>query len=159
MKLQCQKVLRVPLALSKRVVAIACLIGRLIGSSRQLCRIDLPFDMFVPSNRTTIPLTYTPYQHSINRTPSRQRQLIPQVGMIQRQIGQVDEAVSSFNDALTLDPESILALEGSGEAYLAQAHARTSEGLYNAAAKALRNGRDATKRFLDLSKGKNIMYI
>ncbi|CAM9884354.1 unnamed protein product, partial [Ectocarpus fasciculatus] len=73
-----------------------------------------------------------------------------QVGTIQRQIGQVDEAVSSFNDALTLDPESILALEGSGEAYLAQAHARTSEGLYNAAAKALRNGRDATKRFLDL---------
>ncbi|CAM9575061.1 unnamed protein product [Ectocarpus sp. 8 AP-2014] len=75
-----------------------------------------------------------------------------QVGTIQRQIGQVDEAVSSFNDALTRDPESILALEGSGEAYLAQAHARTSEGLYNAAAKALRNGRDATKRFLDLSK-------
>ncbi|CAN0151264.1 unnamed protein product, partial [Ectocarpus fasciculatus] len=73
-----------------------------------------------------------------------------QVGTIQRQIGQVDEAVSSFNDALTLDPESILALEGSGEAYLAQAHARTSEGLYNAAAKALRNGRDATKRFLNL---------
>ncbi|CAB1097731.1 unnamed protein product [Ectocarpus sp. CCAP 1310/34] len=75
-----------------------------------------------------------------------------QVGTIQRQIGQVDEAVSSFNDALALDPESILALEGSGEAYLAQAHARTSEGLYTAAAKALRNGRDATKRFLDLAK-------
>ncbi|CAM9761809.1 unnamed protein product [Ectocarpus sp. 12 AP-2014] len=75
-----------------------------------------------------------------------------QVGTIQRQIGQVDEAVSSFNDALTLDPESILALEGSGEAYLAQAHARTSEGLYNAAAKALRNGRDAIKIFLDLAK-------
>lgn len=115
-------------------------------------RIDSPF---VPPNRTTISPIYIPCHHSTNQTPFRQRQLIPQVGTIQRQIGQVDEAVSSFNDALSLDPESILALEGSGEAYLAQAHARTSEGLYTAAAKALRNGRDATKRLLDLAKGKN----
>ncbi|CAN0309939.1 unnamed protein product, partial [Ectocarpus sp. 13 AM-2016] len=88
-----------------------------------------------------------------------QQEPLSSVGTIQRQIGQVDEAVSSFNDALSLDPESILALEGSGEAYLAQAHARTSEGLYNAAAKALRNGRDAIMRFLDMAKRKNIIYL
>ncbi|CAM9615837.1 unnamed protein product, partial [Hapterophycus canaliculatus] len=71
-----------------------------------------------------------------------------QVGTIQRQIGQVDEAVASFSDALSLDPDSGLALAGAGEAYLAQAHARTSEGLYTAAAKALRSGCEATSRFL-----------
>eukprot|EP00903_Cladosiphon_okamuranus_P012909 g12052.t2 len=71
-----------------------------------------------------------------------------QVGTIQRQIGQVDEAVSSFEEALSLDPESSLALEGAGEAYLAQAHARTSEGLYTAATKALRNGCEVSRHFL-----------
>ncbi|CAM9753532.1 unnamed protein product, partial [Laminaria digitata] len=71
-----------------------------------------------------------------------------QVGTIQRQIGQVDEAVQSFTDALQLDPKSGLALEGAGEAYLAQAHARTSEGLYTAAVTALRLGSDVTRRFL-----------
>lgn len=73
-----------------------------------------------------------------------------QVGTIQRQIGQVDEAVASFTDALSLDPDSSLALAGAGEAFLAQAHARTSEGLYTAAAQALRNGCAATRRFLSL---------
>lgn len=61
----------------------------------------------------------------------------------------MDEAVSSFKEALSLDPESSLALEGAGEAYLAQAHARTSEGLYTAATTALRNGCEATRSFLD----------
>ena len=42
-----------------------------------------------------------------------------------------------------------LALAGAGEAYLAQAHARTSEGLYTAAATALHRGCDTTRRFLD----------
>lgn len=70
------------------------------------------------------------------------------MGTIQRQIGQVDEAVSSFTEALALAPESSLALEGAGEAYLAQAHARTSEGLYTAATIALRSGCEATRRFL-----------
>lgn len=73
-----------------------------------------------------------------------------QVGTIQRQIGQVDEAVLSFQDAIALDPESRLALEGAGEAYLAQAHARTTEGLYTAATTALRSGCEATRRFLAL---------
>lgn len=73
-----------------------------------------------------------------------------QVGTIQRQIGQVDEAVQSFQDALALNPDSKLALEGAGEAYLAQAHARTTEGLYTAATKALRSGCEATRRFLSL---------
>ena len=77
-----------------------------------------------------------------------------QVGTIQRQIGQVDEAVSSFKEALSLDPESSLALEGAGEAYLAQAHARTSEGLYTAATTALRNGCEATRHFLANTKTK-----
>lgn len=72
------------------------------------------------------------------------------MGTIQRQIGQVDEAVLSFEDALALNPESSLGLEGAGEAYLAQAHARTTEGLYTAAATALRNGCEATRRFLAL---------
>lgn len=49
---------------------------------------------------------------------------------------------------MSLDPESSLALEGAGEAYLAQAHARTSEGLYTAATTALRNGCEVTRRFL-----------
>lgn len=76
------------------------------------------------------------------------------MGTIQRQIGQVDEAVSSFKEALSLDLESSLALEGAGEAYLAQAHARTSEGLYTAATTALRNGCEATRHFLaNLSAG------
>ncbi|CAM9704269.1 unnamed protein product [Scytosiphon promiscuus] len=71
-----------------------------------------------------------------------------QVGTIQRQIGQVDEAVASFSEALSLDPLSSLSLTGAGEAFLAQAHARTSEGLYSAAAKALRNGCEVIRRFL-----------
>lgn len=70
------------------------------------------------------------------------------MGTIQRKIGQVDEAVNSFMDALELDPDSGLALEGAGEAYLAQAHARTSEGLYTAAVTALRLGSEVTRRFL-----------
>lgn len=82
----------------------------------------------------------------VGRTPRRR-----QVGTIQRQIGQVDEAVSSFKEALSLDPESRLALEGAGEAYLSQAHARTSEGLYSAATTALRNGCEATRRFLAIT--------
>lgn len=56
--------------------------------------------------------------------------------------------MSSFQEALSLDPDSGLALEGAGEAYLSQAHARTSEGLYTAAATALRNGCEVTRRFL-----------
>lgn len=71
-----------------------------------------------------------------------------QVGTIQRQVGQVDEAVSSFTQALELQPNSALALEGAGEAYLAQAHARTSEGLYTAAFDALQKGCVVTKRLL-----------
>ena len=77
--------------------------------------------------------------------------IVFQVGKIQRRLGQVDEAVDSFNEALAQDPTSLLALEGAGEAYLAQAHARTSEGLYTAALGALVKGCDATERFLDLT--------
>lgn len=57
--------------------------------------------------------------------------------------------MESFSEALNLDPESGLALEGAGEAFLAQAHARASEGLYTAAAEALRRGRDVLQRFHD----------
>lgn len=71
-----------------------------------------------------------------------------QVGTIQRQIGQVDEAVDSFTQALVLQPNSVLALEGAGEAYLAQAHARTSEGLYTAAFDALQKGCVVTRSLL-----------
>lgn len=61
--------------------------------------------------------------------------------------------MASFTEALALDPDSTLALAGAGEAYLAQAHARTSEGLYTAAAKALRSGCGATRRLLARSAG------
>lgn len=73
---------------------------------------------------------------------------LAQVGTVQRQIGQVDEAVKSFTQALVLQPNSVLALEGAGEAYLAQAHARTSEGLYTAAFDALQMGCVVTRQFL-----------
>lgn len=46
--------------------------------------------------------------------------ILCKVGIIHRQIGQVDEAITSFTQALELDPESGLALQGAGEAYLAQ---------------------------------------
>ncbi|CAM9853966.1 unnamed protein product [Discosporangium mesarthrocarpum] len=74
-----------------------------------------------------------------------------QVGTVQRQLGQVDEAVHSFEAALQLNPEHLMALEGLGETYLAQAHARTSEGLYTAAAAALLAGCSITRKFLDLT--------
>lgn len=78
-----------------------------------------------------------------------------QVGTIQRQIGQVDEAVNSFSDVLALDPNSRLALDGAGEAYLSQAHARTSEGLYTAAASALSKGCDVIRRYLSIQTLQN----
>lgn len=43
-----------------------------------------------------------------------------QLGIIRRQIGQVDQAVESFTQALDLNEESGFALQGAGEAYLAQ---------------------------------------
>ncbi|CAM9587326.1 unnamed protein product, partial [Choristocarpus tenellus] len=74
-----------------------------------------------------------------------------QVGTIQRQLGRVDEAVESFASALSLDPKDLMVLEGTGEAYLAQAHARASEGLYTAATGALRAGCEVTRIFLECS--------
>lgn len=72
---------------------------------------------------------------------------VPQIGAIQRTIGQVDEAVESFNAALVVR-SSGLALAGAGEAYLSQAHARTSEGLYTAAVAALYKGCEMVRRFI-----------
>lgn len=61
--------------------------------------------------------------------------------------------MDSFNAALNLanitdGRGNGLALAGAGEAYLSQAHARTSEGLYTAAAAALRRGCEMAGRFL-----------
>lgn len=74
--------------------------------------------------------------------------IVAQLGTIRRQIGQVNEAAESFEQALVLDPDSGLALEGAGEAYLAQAHARMTEGLCTAAAESLRKGCDVVRRLL-----------
>lgn len=71
-----------------------------------------------------------------------------QLGTIHRQMGQVNEAVDSFVQALELDPKNGLALQGAGEAHLAQAHARTSEGLYKAAAGALQKGCELLRSLL-----------
>jgi tetratricopeptide (TPR) repeat protein len=62
------------------------------------------------------------------------------MGQAYREIGQVDEAVAALEAALLLAPADTLARTGTAAAALAQAHARTSEGLYGAAAECLRRG-------------------
>ncbi len=68
---------------------------------------------------------------------------------VHRDIGQVDEAVSVIESALAFDSCSPVALMGAGECYLAQAHARSMEGLYYTSYQSLLKGQHATKALLD----------
>ncbi len=70
------------------------------------------------------------------------------IARIHRDIGQVDEAVSVIESALAFDSCSPVALMGAGECYLAQAHARSMEGLYYASYQSLLKGQQAMKALL-----------
>ncbi len=71
------------------------------------------------------------------------------IARVHCEIGQVDEAVSVIESALAFDSCNPVALMGAGECYLAQAHARSMEGLYYASYQSLQKGQRAMKALLD----------
>ncbi len=71
------------------------------------------------------------------------------IASVHCELGQVDEAVSVIESAIAFDSCNAVALMGAGECYLAQAHARSMEGLYYTSYQSLQQGQRAMKTLLD----------
>ncbi len=75
-------------------------------------------------------------------------QIQTNIARVHREIGQVDEAVSVIESALAFNFCNPVTLMGAGEYYLAQAHARSMEGLYYASYQSLQKGQQAMNALL-----------